>query len=120
MRHKNSVLHGLLQHLPWVHSTGLWRSTEATRECGRCRCARSLRRSPTVNSPARPACRGIEGAFQSHEARLYHLNARPIKRSTLADANASRPVAVFTSLFAKLLGQAHARLAARLGRGPVY
>ena len=52
--------------------------------------------------------REIEGALlQSHEARLYHLNARPIKRSTLADANASRPVAVFAGLFAKLLGQAH-------------
>ena len=58
---------------------------------------------------------GDEGALQSHEARLYHLNARPIKRSTLADANASRPVAVFAGLFAKLLGQAHRGLRRALG-----
>jgi hypothetical protein len=30
-----------------------------------------------------------------------------VKRSTLADANASRPVAVFTGLFSKLMKQAH-------------
>ena len=54
--------------------------------------------------------REIEGALLSHKARLYHLHAKPIKRSTLADANASRPAAVFTELFAKLLAQAHRRL----------
>jgi hypothetical protein len=51
--------------------------------------------------------REIEGALLSHKARLCHLHARPIKRSTLADANASRPAAVFTGLLAKLLAQAH-------------
>jgi IS4 transposase len=35
------------------------------------------------------------------------LHAKPIKRSTFADANALRPAAVFTGLFAKLLAQAH-------------
>jgi len=51
--------------------------------------------------------REIESGLQSHEARLYHLHAKPIKRSTLADANALRPAAVFTGLFAELMKQAH-------------
>ena len=51
--------------------------------------------------------REIESAVQSHEARHYHLNARPVKRSALADANASRPAAVFAGPFAQLLAQAH-------------
>ncbi len=45
--------------------------------------------------------REIESAVQSHEARLYHLNARPVKRSALADANASRPAAVHKPTAAK-------------------
>ena len=45
---------------------------------------------------ASASLREIEGGLQSHRARLYHVNAKPVKRSTLADANASRPVAVFT------------------------
>ena len=51
--------------------------------------------------------REIEDGLQSHRARLYHVNAKPVKRSTLADANASRPVAVFAGLFSKLMKQAH-------------
>ena len=45
--------------------------------------------------------REIEGGLLSHRTRLYHVHAKPVKRSTLADANASRPVAVFTGLFSK-------------------
>ena len=35
------------------------------------------------------------------------MNAKPIKRSTLADANATRPAKMFTGVFGKLLAQAH-------------
>ena len=51
--------------------------------------------------------REIESALQSHRARLYHVNVKPVKRSTLADANASRPAAIFTELFLRLMMQAH-------------
>ena len=51
--------------------------------------------------------RDIESALQSHRARLYHVNVKPVKRSTLADANASRPAAIFTGLFLNLMKQAH-------------
>ena len=107
MRHKNSVLHGLLQHLPWGTFDRL------VEEHGGDKGMRTLSMRTQFTALAygqlsgASSLREIEGALQSHEARLYHLNARPIKRSTLADANASRPVAVFAGLFAKLLGQAH-------------
>ena len=51
--------------------------------------------------------REIEGGLLSHRTRLYHVRAKPVKRSTLADANASRPAAVFAGLFLKLMKQAH-------------
>jgi len=44
--------------------------------------------------------REIVAGVHSHSARLYHLGARPAQRSTLADANADRPPAVFAELFA--------------------
>ena len=51
--------------------------------------------------------REIEGGLLSHRTRLYHVRAKPVKRSTLADANALRPAAVFAGLFLKLMKQAH-------------
>jgi len=50
--------------------------------------------------------REIELAMQSHSARLYHLGAREVSRSTLADANAQRPAAVFQALFVHMVALA--------------
>jgi hypothetical protein len=50
--------------------------------------------------------REIETAVQSHRARLYHLGARELSRSTLADANARRPHEVFSGLFARMTAMA--------------
>ena len=50
--------------------------------------------------------RDIVGSFESHASRLYHLGADTVSRSTLSDANALRSAEVFTSLFARLVGQA--------------
>lgn len=50
--------------------------------------------------------REIETAMASHGSRLYHLGAREVSRSTLADANALRPHAVFSGLFAHMVAMA--------------
>ncbi len=47
--------------------------------------------------------RAIEGAFASHATRLYHIGACEVSRSTLADANAKRPCAVFMEVLAELM-----------------
>jgi IS4 transposase len=51
--------------------------------------------------------REIVTGLESHAGRLYHLGAAPVRRSTLSDANASRPVAVFSELLASMMKQAH-------------
>jgi hypothetical protein len=51
--------------------------------------------------------REIETGLSSHAPRFYHLGARPVRRSTLADANAARPCALFAELFAHMVAQAH-------------
>jgi hypothetical protein len=50
--------------------------------------------------------REIETAMSSHSARLYHLGARAVSRSTLADANTLRPHAVFQGLFSRMVAMA--------------
>jgi hypothetical protein len=50
--------------------------------------------------------REIAGGLESHAARLYHVGARPVSRSTLADANRLRPSAVFAGLFADMVAKA--------------
>jgi IS4 transposase len=54
--------------------------------------------------------REITGGLESHARKFYHLGARPVQRSTLADANAKRPAALFSDLFAAILPQAHRAL----------
>src|SRR5208337_3476359 len=42
--------------------------------------------------------REIEAGLSSHQTRLYHLGVGPVRRSSLADANARRPSALFSDL----------------------
>jgi Transposase DDE domain/Domain of unknown function (DUF4372) len=107
MRHKNSVYHGILQYVPWG-----W-FDKSVQKHGGDKGVRSLTMRDQFGAmlygqlAGASSLREIEGGLESHKARLYHVHAKPVKRSTLADANASRPVAVFAGLFAQLMKQAH-------------
>ncbi|MGC2629780.1 MAG: DUF4372 domain-containing protein, partial [Rhodomicrobium sp.] len=103
MRHKNSVYHGILQHVPW----GWFEKSVQEHEGDKG--VRTLTMRDQFNAmlygqlAGAASLREVEGGLLSHKARLYHVHAKPVKRSTLADAYASRPVAVFTGLFSKLM-----------------
>src|SRR5262249_50342960 len=58
--------------------------------------------------------RAIVADFSSHAGKLYHLGTSEVSRSTLADANAQRPCAVFTRLLAELMGRGEPRLGGKL------
>ena len=49
--------------------------------------------------------RGLEAGWNANCQHHYHLGSGPLSRSTLSDANARRPVAVFAETFALLAGQ---------------
>jgi putative transposase len=49
--------------------------------------------------------RGLVTAFNANSGAHYHLGTRRLARSTLAEANARRPVGVFAELFARLSGE---------------
>ena len=107
MRHHNSVLHQLLKLVPWAAFDRLVEEHEADRR---------VRRLPTRSQfiamlyaqlSQAASLREIEAGLTSHQSRLYHLGARPVHRSTLADANALRPAQFFCELLAVMMAQAH-------------
>ena len=64
--------------------------------------------------------REIVAGLQSHAVRLYHIGATRARRSTLADANAARPSAVFGELLALMIARAPiAACAAAWPRRPI-
>jgi hypothetical protein len=60
---------------------------------------------------AQGSLRDVAAAFNAHPRRHYHLGSKPLARSTLADANAGRPVAVFEVLLNVMLARIGGRVA---------
>ena len=107
--------HDLLKHIPWDAFERLVAEHGADKH---------VRRLPTKSQfiallygqfSGASSLREIAGGLESHSARLYHVGGRTVSRSTLADANARRPAAVFSDLFAEMAGRAHRGLRRKLG-----
>ncbi|MBF0304373.1 MAG: IS4 family transposase [Alphaproteobacteria bacterium] len=107
MRHQNSVLHDLLKHVPWDSFDRLVARHGADERMRRLTTKSQLIALLYGQLSGASSLREIVGGLESHAARLYHLGARPTQRSTLAEANAHRPSAVFADLFAEMVGRAH-------------
>jgi len=115
MRHQNSVFHGLLKHLPWGEFDRLVAVHRADSRVRRLTTKSQFVALLYGQLAGATSLRDIVTGLQSHEARLYHLGARLVQRSTLADANAHRPAEVFTELFALMVRQANRHLRRALG-----
>lgn len=107
MRHENSVMHDLLKRISWDRFDALVEEHEADRCVRRLSTKSQLVALLHAQFSGATSLREIVTTMASHATRLYHLGAAAPKRSTLADANAQRPAAVFASLFSDLLKQAH-------------
>jgi hypothetical protein len=107
MRHHNSVFHHVLKHVPWPVFDRLVDTQAADARVRRLTTKSQFIALLYGQLSGAASLREIEAGLKSHAARLYHLGARPAQRSTLADANATRPSAVFAGLFAVLAKQAH-------------
>ena len=106
MRHHNSVLHGVLKQVPWAVFDKLVEEHGADARVRRLSTRSQLVALLYAQLAGAVSLREIEAAMTSHSARLYHLGASEVSRSTLADANAQRPHQVFSGLFAALVAQA--------------
>ena len=107
MLHHNSVFHGLLKHVPWHHLEQIVEKRSADELSRKLDSKRHLIALLYGQFSGATSLREIVTGMASHETRLYHLGAAPVKRSTLSDANTERPWQVFGDLFTQMLGQAH-------------
>ncbi len=114
MRHQNSVFHGLLKHVPWHRFDSLVEDHGADARIRRLSTKSQFVALLYGQLSGATSLREIVTGLSSHATRLYHVGAEPIRRSTMSDANAQRPVAVFTELLAMMMKQAHRGLRRKL------
>jgi IS4 transposase len=107
MRHQNSVFHSVLKHVPWDWFDRLVDEHKADARVRRLTTKGQFVALLYGQLSGAAGLREIVTGLGSHAERLYHLGADPVRRSTLSDANARRPAAVFTELLVMLMKQAH-------------
>ena len=110
MQHRNTVLHRLLSHVRLQRFEALVERHASDKH------VRTLTTKTQFIAMAYGQLSGAESLreavtqFNSQGAKLYHLGAKPIARSTVADANAKRPSGVFEDLFKGLVAVAQRRV----------
>jgi hypothetical protein len=111
MRHHNTLLHDLGKAMP------RWRFEHLVRRTGADRRVRTLPSWSQFVALVYAQLAGITSlrelvaALASHANHAYHLGLGPIRRSTLAEANAKRPLALYEAVLATLLHQLQPRVA---------
>lgn len=110
MRHQNTVFHGVTKYVPWHRFERIVEKYGADKLSRKLTTKQHLIALLYGQLSGATSLREIVTGMASHETRLYHLGAEAVKRSTVSDANSSRPWQVFSELFAALLAQAHSGL----------
>lgn len=106
VRHHNSVFHALTKHIPWAAFDRLVDKHRADFRIRRLSTKQHLLALLYGQLAGAESLREIVHAFDSHSARLYHVGAAKVTRSTLSDANNLRAPEVFCGLFSHLVAQA--------------
>jgi hypothetical protein len=105
MRHHNTVFHTVLKLVPWQALDRLVKQTKANKKVRRLTTQNQFVALLYAQLAGIESLRAIAAGLASHASKLYHLGACEVSRSTLSDANALRPCAVFTGLLAELMGR---------------
>lgn len=103
MPHDNSVFHSVLKQIDWAEFERLAAIHDSDARVRRLTSKGQLVALLYGQLSGAASLREIETGLSSHARRLYHLGMGKVCRSTLADANASRPSALFADLFAAML-----------------
>lgn len=105
MKHINTVFHQLLKEVPRHHFERVVHRHEGNRRVRSLPCWTQFCAMLFAQLCSRQSLRDVVSAWDSHASAHYHIGARQVKRSTLADANANRPAGMYLELFYWLLGQ---------------
>ena len=114
MRHQNSVFHSVLKHVPWHRFDELVEAHGADERVRRLTTKSQFVALLYGQLSGAASLREMVTGLESHQAWLYHLGTSAVRRSTLSDANAARPVAIFGELLAEMMAQAHRGLRRKL------
>jgi len=111
--HHSTVFRQLANRLPWALARRLIAQHEADKGMRRLSTEQMLLTLLLAQVSEVRSLRDIEALLESQGTRRYHSGLQAVCRSTLADAAAKRPAAVFTGILCDLI----ARLSAKLPRG---
>lgn len=114
MPHHNTVFRDILKFVPWHRFETLVDEHDADARVRQLTTKGQFLALLYGQLSGASSLREIVTGLSSHSARLYHLGADPVRRSTLSDANSQRPVAVFAGLLETMMKQAHRRLRRKL------
>ena len=114
MPHHNTVFRDLLKLVPWHRFEALVEDHDSDARVRRLSTKSQVVALLYGQLSGAAGLREIVTGLSSHAARLYHLGAEPVRRSTMSDANAKRPVAVFSELLEIMMKQAHRGLRRKL------
>lgn len=102
--HKLTIFDQLVKQIPRRTFQSLVEKFDADKWVKSFTCWQQLVAMMFAQLSAQTSLRDAVAGFNAHPRRHYHLGLKPLARSTLADANATRPVAVFEALLHKMLG----------------
>lgn len=106
----DSVFHRLLEPLDRRVVSRIVAAQDGNRHVGEgagaWTCQRHLKALLFAQFAGLDSLREIEEGLAGHPGALYHLGLRPPRRSTLSDASAKRPAAVFADLCRHVMAQA--------------
>jgi IS4 transposase len=114
MPHHNTVFREVLKLMPWARFEALVDEHAADARVRRLSTKGQFLALLYGQLSGASSLREIVTGLSSHAARLYHLGAGPVRRSTFSDANTKRPVEVFAELLAIMMKQAHRGLRRKL------
>ncbi len=114
MPHHNTVLRDILKLVPWHRFEALVEEHDADGRVRRLSTKGQFLALLYGQLSGASSLREIVTGLSSHAARLYHLGADPVRRSTLSVANSKRPVEVFAELLEIMMRQAHRGLRRKL------
>src|SRR3979409_2126827 len=115
MPHHNTVFGDILKFIPWQRFEALVEEYDADARVRRLSTKGQFLALLYGQLSGASGLREIVTGLSSHAARLYHLGADPVRRSTFSDANTLRPAEVFADLLETMMKQAHRGLRRKLG-----
>ena len=111
MHHQNTLLHDLGKAMPRWRFEQFARRSAADRRVRTLPCWSQFVALVFAQLAGISSLRELIAALASHANHAYHLGLGPIRRSTLAEANARRPLALYQAVFLTLLDRLQPRLA---------